>query len=80
MKADIGKIIKGLKSGSIDLDHANTIIDCADKIIELDKVALEYHKLRGEEPPDYLFSEKQIEDVELLIGNAKKEIQKRISK
>ena len=50
LKTDIGKVIKGLKSGTIDLDKANVIINCADKLIQLDKLTLEEHKLRAEGP------------------------------
>ena len=77
MKTDIGRVIEGLKSNTIDFDKAKMIVNCAKKLVKLDKLTIEEHKIRGEEPPDYLFSEKQIEDIELLIGHARKEIQNR---
>jgi hypothetical protein len=75
LKNNIDKIIEGLKSGTIDLGKAGRIINYADRLIQLDKLTVEEHKIREEDPPDYLLTEQQIEDIESMINLAKKEIE-----
>ena len=75
-KREIARIIEGLKSNTINLDKASRILNHANRLIQYDKLALEEHEIRKEEPPDYLFTEQQIEEIESMITLAKKEMEK----
>ena len=75
MENNVDEILKEVKSGMIDLEKAEVLIDGAQLIIDTYKVQLEHHEFREEKPPDDLPSKKQIEEAESKIVLAKKEIE-----
>lgn len=50
VRAELSAVYAGLKDGSIDVKTAESMNNCAGKIISSLKVELEYYALRKEEP------------------------------
>ena len=76
IRADIEKVLKGLKSGTLSLEKAESVIACTELIVETFSMQYQYHELR-KETNDALPTKSQIETAKKLIAEAKEEIKKR---
>jgi hypothetical protein len=77
LQETVAEILEGIKSGVMDLENANAVINNAELIAGTFVLQMEYHKLREEQPDDDLPSQEEIGALKDLVAAARKEIERR---
>jgi type I restriction-modification system DNA methylase subunit len=74
---DLGKILKEIKAGTINVEEAELLINMISTNVESYALESEYHESRGEKPPNNLPSGKKIKKAESMLDRTKREIEKK---
>ena len=74
---DLGKILKEIKSGTLDIEEAEMLINMISTNVESYALESEYHESKGEKPQKNLPGGKKIKKAESMLDRIKREVEKK---